>query len=259
MDKILSCEKAYIECFSEINEENSIMTFTDELLKDMYDHNFFYVRSGANKQNVIDKLNQKFKELQKKGHCVVVFDSNYDEGQINEIANNTLHNMELEKYGCYVLDKTKIDTWKEREDCEVRMFTKNEMDDVIKRDIKMDAERLGEDFCIRRALRKGNIFINNKHINNYLLYYKNELIGSCELFIKDKIAKVEDFVVLEQYQRKGFGTTILKHVVRKALEEDADLIFLDTDEEDTVKEMYTKLGFSKIHENYKLIWADWME
>ncbi len=38
MDNIFLCEKAYSVCFSEISEDNRIITYTDNLLKDMYDH-----------------------------------------------------------------------------------------------------------------------------------------------------------------------------------------------------------------------------
>ncbi len=189
----------------------------------------------------------------------MVFDRNYGESYINEVLKNSMRNMEISKYGCYILNKSKIDAWKNRNDCKIIAFTEGEMNDVINRDKKLDGETLGEDFCVRRAVRKGNVYINNNSINNYLLYYDNELIASCELFINNKIAKIEDFVVLEQYQRKGYGTTLLKYVVNKALEESSETIFLDTDEGDTVKEMYIKLGFSKVYENHKLLWADWME
>ena len=107
---------------------------------------------------------------------------------------------------------------------------------------------MGEDFCRRRAVRKGGVHENNKNIDNYLLYHNNKLIATCELFIKNKVAKIEDFGVLEKYQRIGYGTTLLKHVVCKALGNGVETIFLDTDEEETAKEMYIKLGFSKIFE-----------
>ncbi len=259
MDNIFSCEKAYFVCFSESSEDNRIITYTDDFIKDMYDHNFFYVRSGAVQKDVINNINQKFKEIQETGHCSMIFASDYDECYINEILKNLKRNMEMSKCGCYILNKSKVAKWKDRKDCKIITFTEDKIDDVINKDKKKDGETLGEDFCVRRAVRKGNVYINNDSINNYLLYYNNELIGSCELFIYNKIAKIEDFAVLEQYQRKGYGTTLLKYVVNKALEKGSETIFLDTDEGDTAKEMYIKLGFSKIFENYKILWADWME
>jgi len=157
------------------------------------------------------------------------------------------------------LDTTKIYTWRERDGCEIYRFTAERINDIIQKDIETDGEMLGEDFCTRRTLRKGNVHENNENIDNYLLYYNNELIATCELFIKNGIAKIEDFGVLEKHQRKGYGTTLLKHVVDKALEKDVETIFLVADEEDTAKEMYLKLGFSKKYEYSELTWASWME
>jgi spore maturation protein CgeE len=66
------------------------------------------------------------------------------------------------------------------------------------------------------------------------------------LFTHKGIAKIEDFSVIPMHQRKGYGTTILKALLDAAIKEDSHTIYLVTDEDDTAKEMYKRIGFSKI-------------
>lgn len=72
------------------------------------------------------------------------------------------------------------------------------------------------------------------------------------MFIDNGVAKIEDFAVIPTYQRKGYGTTILKSIIEIAIKENSHTIYLVTDEDDTAKEMYEKIGFSKIGERSDL-------
>lgn len=79
-------------------------------------------------------------------------------------------------------------------------------------------------------------------LDMHVCYHKGEPIGNCELFINGTVAKIEDFDILDAYQRKGFGTSVLKHLVRKAQGQGAEWVYLITDDAETAKEMYVKSG-----------------
>lgn len=91
-------------------------------------------------------------------------------------------------------------------------------------------------------------------MDTYICYYDKIPVGSCQLFLYNGIAKIEDFTVSPEYQRRGIGTTILKYVIDIALSKKAELIYLSADEDDTAKEMYEKLGFEKVSESYALVY-----
>ncbi len=69
----------------------------------------------------------------------------------------------------------------------------------------------------------------------------------------NKIAKIENFLVIPKYQRKGYGTYILKNIIDIALENGTELIYLITNENDTAKEMYEKLYFDKVGERIEIV------
>jgi ribosomal protein S18 acetylase RimI-like enzyme len=83
-------------------------------------------------------------------------------------------------------------------------------------------------------------------------YYKETPIGNCELMLNNEIAKMEDFNILKKYQRMGFGTSVIKHLLNEANQKKVDIVYLITDNEDTAKEMYTKCGFKKAGEKIEL-------
>ncbi|XOQ43554.1 MAG: hypothetical protein ACFWTN_03750 [Clostridium sp.] len=89
------------------------------------------------------------------------------------------------------------------------------------------------------------------------LYCQNYLraIQNCSpvLQLLGEFHIIEDFTVLHGEQRKKYGTSILKHLITLAYERKAQTIYLLTDEEDTVKDMYRKLGFIKTDEITELM------
>lgn len=113
-------------------------------------------------------------------------------------------------------------------------------------DCTNDEESLGKDFCTRRSYRRGKVYVSDKEVNSYICYHNGNIIGNCDLFIDNGVAKIEDFAVIPKYQRNGYGTTILKSLIDIAIKENCHLIYIVTDEEDTAKEMYQKNGFNKI-------------
>ncbi|WP_124998518.1 GNAT family N-acetyltransferase [Clostridium tagluense] len=52
--------------------------------------------------------------------------------------------------------------------------------------------------------------------------------------------------MLEKYQRKGFGTSVLKELLKRCSDFGAETVYVLTDSEYTAKEMYKKCGFLKI-------------
>lgn len=260
MENILLCERAYLESFSQMSCEQDYVEFTDDLLKDMYDHNFIYVPKVISQERILEILNQKLEKAKETGFCKAAFAMDYELKVMEELSGKTAKKMSIITYGRYLLDIDKVDTWNGREDCTIKkLASQQDIKDVIQMGIEMDGEILGEDFCTRRVERKAQVYINNENIDDYLIYYNNELVGYCEAFTNGKDVKIEDLCVLPRYQKRGFATTLLEHIVRDILKKDIQRIFLDTDEEDTVKEMYMKLGFSKIGQQHMLMWAEWME
>lgn len=248
--RIEQCELAYFKCFSTRVDINGISRFKDDLLKDMYAHNFTYIHQEADDDTLKAIINEEIllRLLIGEKFCNVFMNFVASDSLINSFK----YKPYVSHNGFYLLDVEQLWKFKEVEGCVVKKVINQAMiDDVLTCDLQYEAED-GRDFCIRRCHRRSKVYLSDDGVDCYVCYYNDEVIGRCDLFIHDGIAKIEDFSVLQPFQRKGYGTTMLKNLITIALNKKAHTIYLVADEEGTAKEMYEKLGFSKIGENSEL-------
>ncbi len=184
--------------------------------------------------------------------------SNFCNIFLSSVCNSSLlsllkYKSEISTNGYYSFDISQFSRLKALPDCTIKKVNNQEMvDDILFCDLQHDEERLGKDFCTRRCYRRGKVYVSDKGVNSYVCYHNGYIIGNCDLFMHKGFAKIEDFAVIPNYQRKGYGTTILKALIDIAIKENCHTIYLVTDEEDTAKEMYQKIGFNKIGERTDL-------
>lgn len=251
--KIKNCETAYLRCFCTSNENDQLVRFRDDQLPDMYDHNFTYLKNGAPKKRLTTLIQNEIQRNRSEKKTFVKF-------QMDEIPDRLwLEELplkfELEHSGYYVYPVKSFPSWRIRKDCSISKVTGPAMiEELISMDLIHDKERCGEDFCIRRARRRGEIYLSKEPLDSYIIYNEGCPVGSCDLFLHLGTAKIEDFAVLPRYQRKGFGTTLLKCLIDIAISKGSDLIYLMTDEDDSPQEMYRKLRFKRECDSYALFY-----
>ena len=249
--KILECELQYSKCFSEFYENEKVIRFRDSKLTDMYYHNYTYIDSSLEMdtlKHIID--NEITLRLSEEcNYCNIILDDVVD----NPLQVNDKYKAEVSTKGYYSFDISYFSKLAMIPDCIVKKVDNQKIiDDLLFCDLQHDEETLGKDFCTRRCYRRGEVYISDKGVDSYVCYHQGNIIGNCDLFIYEDIAKIEDFSVLPKYQRKGYGTTILKAVIDISIKENCKTIYLNTYEDDTAKEMYIKNGFYKIGESSDL-------
>ena len=249
--KIKKCEAAYIGCFTQKYDNDIVVRYRDSKLVDMYNHNFTYVKKFLSidnmKQMIKSELDNNISE--KKDFIRLTMDEKPDAKCIEEYNGKLL----IEHYGMYSYTPMKSPEWNALNEYQVEMIDDFfKVEDLVFLDVTYDSENCGEDFCNRRARRRGDVYLSEEPLSSYICYYNKMPVGKCDLFLHEGIAKIEDFVVLPSYQRRGVGTTILKYIMDQALSSGADVIYLVADEDDTPKEMYLKLGFEKAGDSYAI-------
>lgn len=250
---ILKTEDEYIKNFSDTENYSEFTRYTDDTLPDMYDYNCILINK-FNDSKKINEIIEKEKIHQKQKHkdfCRVFFENkpslhNFDD---------SYKNIEIEHDGYYVYEPMKIPEWNVLENCIIKKVNdKTAEEDMIKINITYDNNPDIHDFIIRKSKHQNDVYADkSKLLNCYICYYDNIPVGHCELFIKDNVAKIEDFVVLDEYQRRGIGTTVMQHLIKEAIHANCELIYLVADEDDTPKEMYMNMGFSKIYDRYGML------
>ena len=250
-EKIIECELQYTKCFSMCYENQNIVRFRDNQLKDMYYHNYTFIKKPMDEislnQIIQDEIALRLSE--KSNYCNIL---------LNSVINSSLMSIlkykpEISQNGYYSFDISHFPRLNELSGCIIKKVENQEMiDDILFSDLQHDEKSLGKDFCTRRCYRRGKVYISDKGVNSYVCYHDGDVVGNCDLFIYNGVAKIEDFSVIPKYQRKRYGTTILKSLIDIAIKENCKTIYLVTDEDDTAKEMYLKVGFNKIGERTDL-------
>ncbi|MDR2833491.1 MAG: GNAT family N-acetyltransferase [Streptococcaceae bacterium] len=242
-NKFIECERAYYRNFCETTIDNSVIRFRDPLLKGMYDHNFTEVVDGKVTPEFF-QTEIKIRQNEGEKFCKVQ--------TYNGLSADVLEKVDLPKereyLGFYLMDLNKLSSWKDSpEKIEVKIV-KNEMQLQQIIDIELDGETSQEyiDFVPLKEKRRSLVYFADEGIDAFVAYQGNEPTGHIQLFVHNKVAKIEDFKIVESHRGKGLGTTLLKYVMDLALSQGVDSIHLNADEEDTAKEMYMKLGFEKI-------------
>ena len=82
------------------------------------------------------------------------------------------------------------------------------------------------------------------------------LAASCELYLHDGTAQIEDVNTLERFRGRGLARAVVLRAAAEAGASGADLIWLIADDGDWPKDLYAKLGFVRVGTFWQYTLAD---
>jgi len=248
---IHQAELAYIKEFTESTETDQVIIFSDPTLAGMDHHNFTYIKEGYSPETLKSIIDNEVKRRYENAHTSAFFISDF---KIDEkFFQKYPYEIEFLQFIYMATSTTNAMSLKTQMDFHVLKATNDKiLEDGIAIDIEANTPYMG-DFAKARIQRKAEIYKNkNAKTNLYVGYHKGQAIGNCELFIHDTIAKLEDFDIINAYQRKGFGTHFLKRLLEETEKVGVHQLFLVTDQADTAQEMYKKNHFQVIGYKYEV-------
>jgi ribosomal protein S18 acetylase RimI-like enzyme len=71
-------------------------------------------------------------------------------------------------------------------------------------------------------------------------------VASCELYVHEGVAQIEDVGTLEEFRGLGFARAFVSRAIIEGIDAGADLVFLIADDDDWPKEFYGRLGFESV-------------
>ncbi|MDL2292918.1 ribosomal protein S18-alanine N-acetyltransferase [Acholeplasma sp. OttesenSCG-928-E16] len=120
----------------------------------------------------------------------------------------------------------------------ISKVVKEDIDEIINEEKKLLSSSLGYDFILQDL------------DNENALYYKiteEELIGYIGIRLLGDKAEVLNFFIKEQFQKKGYGTKLLKHVLEILIKRKIKSLILEVEKDNNKAiKLYEKLGFKKI-------------
>jgi ribosomal protein S18 acetylase RimI-like enzyme len=76
--------------------------------------------------------------------------------------------------------------------------------------------------------------------------FEGRLAGSCELYVHDDVAQIEDVSTLAEFRGRGVARNVVLRAASEARRAGARLIFLFADLDDWPRHLYARLGFDEI-------------
>lgn len=244
-DNIVQCELNYTRQFSTEYEDENIIRFRNHEIRDMYSLNFTFIKKKEKELKIRSLIEEEIAvcKREKVKYCNLIINSDIHPRILSYIQYPSI----LSINGFYKFDFSKLQTISSVEGCRIEKITTVEaFDEMLTVDLDSDEAVVGRDFCVRRCYGRSPIYLKENGVEAYLCYHGNELIGRCDLFISGDVAKIEDFSIIQKYQRRGYGSTVLKSMIEKAMNRNCNTVYLVTNELNTAKYMYEKNGFDKI-------------
>ncbi len=250
-EKIINCELAYTKCFSSFVETQDVIRYRDNLLPDMYDFNYTFIKNAMEDNSLHSTIEQEISQSMLDGNnfCNIMQTAPVSDSLISMFKTKP----EVTTYGFYSFDIANFSKLQGNESCIIKKVDSDKMvEDALHLQLAHNGENFGREFCTRMVYRRGKVYLSDTGVDSYICYDDGVAIGNCDMVSSHDVTKMEDFGVLSTHQRKGYGTAILKELIGIAIKNNAQTIYVMTDEDDTAKEMYLKLGFVKTGEKTQL-------
>lgn len=252
---LMDAELEYVRCFSKELKTKQFSRFWDNELDDMYAYNLTVVQDCISIDEINNIISNEFKQSRRieKEFLVIEVNGNLSEEFLGDLK---IKPSSIDKLYYMSIPTMEYKNMFFNEECRIEeVKTKLEFQEMIKLSILDNASNWGVEFSEDRIRRKVKAYMDHNKLKAFLSYKDAIPMGSCELLCYNKVAKIEDFGVSEKYQRRGFGTTILRDMLKRANELDSEIAYVITDSEDTSNDMYKKCGFKKVGEKTQLIFS----
>ncbi len=251
--KITNTDIVYTKKFTENYEDLEIIRFYDYKLPDMYMHNFTFVKNSVCRNKLREIILDELSNRKNENADFLRIEFNFPVE--HDFVTNLPVVPQVTKYDYMYIDPKMSCYLTANEGCVIKKaLSQKVLEDGIEVDILANQSDMGVEFATKRIYRKAEVYKKpDSNLDLYVCEFKGISIGNCEFMLNNDVAKIEDFDILKDYQRKGFGTSVIKHLLEEAKQHDVELVYLITDGGDTAKEMYEKCGFKKAGEKTELL------
>ncbi len=245
LKKIHETEVEYVKKFSEYYEDNDVIKFWDDSLANMYTHNFILIKKGYDIGNIKEIILNELIKRKKEGLDFLRVEFNFTID--NCMFNNFAIKPDVTKYDYMYIKPDMSKFLMKKQNCIIKKaISEKVLQDGIEVDILANESDIEKDFVRKRIYRKTEVYKRTaSNLDLYVCYNGEIPVGNCEMMLNNDIAKIEDFDILKEHQRRGFGTSVMKYLLEQANNQGIEIVYLITDSKDTAKEMYKKCGFKK--------------
>ncbi len=249
INRLREIEDAYTELFCKKQSFPGRDVFSDSAIPGMYCHNFVLFQDAANQEGVRAYISGCLREMRSTGKDFLKFV--FHPGiqvppELLEWAEKLGFEVSCIKY-MYMPVSSGIAP-AEEDGCIVkRAETADEIDEGLKCAAKYETSPISA----KKLRQKRERYLNHS-LQYYVCSVDGSPVGYCDYFVKNGIVKFEEFVVLDAYQGKGYGTKMLRKMLADAATQGVQYAYVVTDAEGKDHNLYYKTGFDFVGEETEL-------
>ena len=231
MNNIELSESSFTNLFSKPVSLPFGVRYYDDLLPDMYDHNFTLINTLVNE----DKLNVllDIKKQRNENFIKITTPIRSEFLEKKGFESEALLTMLKQDYDRFDVPSTKDVSFKSVKE------NKRYIEELIDIEIKYYGPSYGEDFCRRRWIRYYEKALEDNGLDIYVALKEDKVVGYCYSYYSHNIVCVDGLLVVKEMRKQYVASSMLKHIAHQY----HCPIMLHASEDETPKEMYKKLGF----------------
>lgn len=235
IDNIIKCEEKFLLLFCKKKRfSKNLIKYIDEVVPDMYDHNFFRHNKNTTLQEAIKAYDYQI-------------DNGYDylkfmaEEKLDKKIIKTL--LLQESITLTMLYDNKTNKFKINDKVEIRDISFKDLNRI---ELKHYAKLFGEAFILRRNAEFINVADNNSNFRYIGAYINDKLVGDCHYYKCGQYTCLDSLLVDNRYRHKYVASTLIKYVI-----DSNKNVYLHASNDENSKDIYKKLGFKTVGKTYE--------
>jgi ribosomal protein S18 acetylase RimI-like enzyme len=238
--QIIALEMNYVKLFTTVEVFPFGYAFSDPRQPDKYYHNYLHI---LNNRYSLKDLNFYYMNASKNGFVVYRIEQDVDMTH-NPVLSGYMKSHHA--YYAHQIHAIHIDEPRQSTIHQVNVDQDDEFFDFLYHEDLL----FGEAYAQGNAKRQKEVL---KASDNYIYFYlehEQQVIGHINCYIENNHAKIDEFYITETYQKQGFGSALMAHMINYLKSKQVTEVYLVTDLEDTAKSLYERWGFQLVSTFY---------
>lgn len=242
IDSVIATEIRYaLAMGANIQELSQMVRIKDDYLPERDAYNYVYVSQNVSNYEIDAMLKEELKRFDKLclPNIKIVFhpDNKYFEKieQLKSFKYTARYVMALDLSGSIIQNSNYT--------CKV--IDTEDIENLYEFEFNMYKPK-GIKYARLQTERKIDRYLNRDEFELLIYYSENKVVGDGELYYSNKFVKFDDFKVLEECRRRGFGKLLLHFAIARSCMNDAKYLYAITDDDGFVKKLYKKNGFIEV-------------
>jgi spore maturation protein CgeE len=236
LDKITSHEQFYVSLFSKVRDHIFGYEAEDLKQRDKYYHNYLHLLNDRfTKQDIDYYIDKNLVH----GFIMIRAENGLD-------IRNFIDSKDIIDQDAYYGNDIKNIHINKKRNVDVRLVNP-ETDESFFDSLYKESIAYGKTYAQGNKKRQKEVLSESKDAYFYLkATYNHKIVGMLNACIRGNLAKIDDFVIKEDFQKQGFGSALMFDMIELLKKRGIEYVYLVTDDEDTPKVMYEKWGFQLI-------------